>query len=159
MLRSRSAAAPYDTGSHFHDLSHGPGKLVRINIIDGPASLASWKSRIWIYDNRNRGRLYDISQYPLHLDRSQTTVNSQGIYAQSLQQRDCRFHSSSRQKLALTVKYHCGKDRKITVFLCSQNGRLHLVAVAHGFYQYQISTLTRTNCNNIGEQTVGLLEA
>ena len=53
MLWSCSAAAAHDTGSHLHDLSHGPGKLIRIDIIDRLSAFAPRKSGVWIYNDRN----------------------------------------------------------------------------------------------------------
>ena len=103
--------------------------------------------------------MQQIQQNALHLYRAQTTVDAQSVHAQSFQQRHRRRHISSGEQLALLIKNHRRHHRQMAVFLGRQNGRFHLVAVAHGLCQHQVCTGFLPGTHHLGKQVIGFLKA
>ena len=94
----------------------------------------------------------------MHLLRSQTAVNAERVYAQTLEHGNRGIHRAAGQQLAFFVENQRYEHRQIAVFLGSQHGRLSLVAVAHGLNEHEVRTGFRADTDGFAEQLDRTLE-
>ena len=78
-----TTAAAGDHSAHSYNLFHHSSKVFWIYVIYGLSIFTSWKSCIWVNQDRGRRNFQDIFYDPLHLFRSQTAVYAQNVYSQT----------------------------------------------------------------------------
>ena len=152
VLRCRSAAAAEKLNTEIGNPSHPVCKLVRAHVVNGSAVLLARQARIRRHDNRHRSHLGETLCDRIHLLRPEAAVHAEGINAEPFEHRDRRVDRASGQKFSRSVVNRRDEDRKITVFLCSQDRRLCLIGIAHGLDEHKVRAGRRTDSHHLSEK-------
>ena len=158
MRRCRAAAAAEAVHAQVRNLAHQVGELVRVNVEHGHTVFAARQTGVRVDDDRERAYLGQALHDRLHLLRAEAAVDAERVYAQTLKHGNDRVHRAAGQQLAFFVEDGGDDNRQVAALLRRENGRLRLVAVAHGFNQHEVRACGRADADGFGEQLYRPLE-
>ena len=153
-----AAAAAENIYSELCNFGHLLGKAVGVEVIECPFAVAFGKSCVGFCKNRGRGVFKQLLYGSHELFGTERTVHSYGVHRKTFKKSHHGGRRCSGQQLAVLAVCVGGENRQIAVFLCRKHRCLGFIAVAHGFDEYKVGSVSRSEFNRVGENLHGTLK-
>ena len=160
-VRGRGAAATaHDAHAVLDHAGDGLGVLGCLDIKDGIAVIVhAGQSRIGLHHNGLVGDGEHARGESSELGRALAAVDAQDVGADGVEGDGGDLGARAQEGAAVFLKGHGGKDGQVGVLAASEDCRLDLGQIGHGFDNKEVHTRGDAGAHLLGKEVVGLVKA